>query len=98
MGAVSPGEVLQKGTAFRTILESVGPLPRRRLLLPPSPRAAVVGVTRKAGEKPKLKPAAKAVQTSAKAAPCEEGCPREAEGDAGEEGQQMSRCCVLYLE
>ncbi|KAI6682162.1 hypothetical protein NL676_036043 [Syzygium grande] len=43
------------------------------------PKAAVVCVKRKAAEKPKMKPAAKPVQTFAKATPCEEGCPCEAE-------------------
>ncbi|KAI6692144.1 hypothetical protein NL676_019854 [Syzygium grande] len=46
-------------------------------------------------QKLKLKPAAKAVQTSAQATPCEEGCPREAEDDAGEEGQEMSRFGIV---
>ncbi|KAI6676342.1 hypothetical protein NL676_037138 [Syzygium grande] len=39
------------------------------------PKATVVGVKKKAVEKPKLKPMAKAVKPSAKVTPCEEGCP-----------------------
>ncbi|KAI6676341.1 hypothetical protein NL676_037137 [Syzygium grande] len=56
------------------LLEKIlgGAAPKAKAAVATKPKAIVVGVKRKAAEKPKLKPAAKAVQTFAKATPCVE--------------------------